>query len=929
MKRLFILTIILLLGTWMKVAAQDAATASKRGNQQFVLFESERDKGGADPTSMYNYLLDSYQQFVKVTEAPNNTQYLNGAKNRLRSIYPYLIRAAIYYSQEKQPIRFLEFASAYIELPNMRVFRSELLNRDPQYPYILFNAALNSYNMKKYDQTVKYFKEFLNTGSATELQVKDAYVYMNMAYLAQKNYAEQEKVLEEAISKFPVSLDFLYNLVNVHIATNNIPKLLNTIDRILAVDPNNEKVLPLKAQFLMREKRYEESLELYQRLHALYPDDLVLMGGLATANFNIGSQIIQSGRTVVDETEYALILHRASDYFYAAKPLFEQILAKQPTSKRYMAGLLEIHRCLRQEAEAEVLSKMLEEGAPYTQFQSRLVAYNEAKAKEGADKPLIADNGVPMPTDPPMLEIRVDSFIDGNANKVIDAGESFAIQFTVENKGLGDAYNLRIRLSEEIGLDEYFDGQRELDGGNIPAGTSKEYTFRYLVSKDLPKAQAKLTIYAFEANKFHASPLTMNIYTEEYAMPRLRIADYQFNVADGTSMRKGSKGKLVVAVQNYGAKMAHNVKLNFKHPSNVFDNSNPTVTVDTIAPGGHAMLEYEFMVNNEFDADSLAIMLDVTESTRQSYIAEAFKVKMGVTIVDRIVDVGSRATASRQVQDVTIGLQSELLEGGVPMGAQNPHRYALILGNEDYKTMTGADGEINVPYAINDAHVFSEYCKHTFGVPQNQMRVIFNATAGMMAEGLGWLESMAHTDPEAELIFYYSGHGNPDEATKEPYLLPVDVTGKNTRFGISLADLYNRLAKYPIKGAYVFLDACFSGGYKSTDPLVAQKGVRVVPKAGLPQGNTISFSSSSGDQTSSVFHAKKHGYYTYYLLKALKDANGDLTMKELFNKTHDEVAHATAVTGKLQEPQHMISPIFTTWADVKLKTPEATAVPVQ
>ena len=36
---------------------------------------------------------------------------------------------------------------------------------------------------------------------------------------------------------------------------------------------------------------------------------------------------------------------------------------------------------------------------------------------------------------------------------------------------------------EQQGYDEYFDGPRELDGGNIPAGTSKQYTFRYLVKE--------------------------------------------------------------------------------------------------------------------------------------------------------------------------------------------------------------------------------------------------------------------------------------------------------------------------------------------------------------------------------------------------------------------------------------------------------------
>lgn len=174
------------------------------------------------------------------------------------------------------------------------------------------------------------------------------------------------------------------------------------------------------------------------------------------------------------------------------------------------------------------------------------------------------------------------------------------------------------------------------------------------------------------------------------------------------------------------------------------------------------------------------------------------------------------------------------------------------------------------------------------------------------------------------MIFYYSGHGNNDEATKEPYLLPVDITGKNIRLGISLSDLYKKLATYPVKGAYVFLDACFSGGYKSAAPLLAQKGVRVVPKVGLPQGNTLSFSSSSGDQTSSVYHEKKQGYYTYFLIKTIRDAKGNISMKELFDRTSAAVKRATALIDKIQEPQCMASPTWIGWEDIKLETPVVT-----
>ena len=344
------------------------------------------------------------------------------------------------------------------------------------------------------------------------------------------------------------------------------------------------------------------------------------------------------------------------------------------------------------------------------------------------------------------------------------------------------------------------------------------------------------------------------------------------------------------------------------------------MVIDSIAPGDVATLDYGFLVNKRFDGDSVAVVVNVSEESRSSYLSEAYKVKVGEYLTaSSTIKIDGTVRKAVDLKNVSLGLTTELLKD-IPEGAVNRHRYALIIGNEDY-SMTGANAEINVPYAVNDAMVFREYCVRTFGVPDKQLKVVPNATAGMMHEQLDWLVNMASTDPEAELIFYYSGHGNNDEATKEPYLLPVDITGKNIRLGISLGELYKRLATNPVKGAYVFLDACFSGGYKSAAPLIAQKGVRVVPKAGLPQGNTLSFSSSSGDQTSSVYHDKKQGYYTYFLVKCIKDAKGELTMRELFEKTNAEVKKATALIGKMQEPQYMVSPTWTDWADIRLKTP--------
>jgi len=226
--------------------------------------------------------------------------------------------------------------------------------------------------------------------------------------------------------------------------------------------------------------------------------------------------------------------------------------------------------------------------------------------------------------------------------------------------------------------------------------------------------------------------------------------------------------------------------------------------------------------------------------------------------------------------------------------------------------MTGANAEINVPYAVNDAMIFREYCVRTFEIPASQIKVTPNATAGMTHEQLDWLLNMA-------ALIRMQNYSSTTPDTEIMMKLPSKLI---FFLSISLADLYQKLATYPVKGAYVFLDACFSGGYKSAAPLIAQKGVRVVPKLGMPQGNTISFSSSSGDQTSSVYHDKKQGYYTYYLLKTIKDSHGDITMQELFDKTNAEVKKATALLGKMQEPQYIVSPIWKTWDAIQLKTPE-------
>lgn len=916
MRKFILLFFIGVLGICTRVVAQDAATLFKRANDQYALFKDEQNRGGSSAV-MYTHLYECYELYVKVLEVPNNKEQLTGAKNRLRSIYPDLMNGAAFFMNNKQPMDFLNLATAYIELPRKQAFRSEHFAKSEQYAGLLYNTARGYLELKKYPQAIKYFKEFMGTNPTDELR-RDTYLYLNLAYHGQKDYVQQEMILEEAATKFPLAIEFPQHLYNLHIQTGNNQKLMGAVDRILNLDANNTQVLATKARLLMNEDKVEEAFSIYERLYKLEPNNLKVLKDFAKANYNVGVVVMNNGKVIAEDATRARELQRAMDCFERAQDLMLKVLEQDPTDRNIMKALAYAYLYGRKETEGKVLMAMVDEGISYDNFQARLVAYNEVHSQElnalgqeqfVSTKPLVA----------PELMIGAVRLLDGNGaeKKVIEAGERYKIEFTIQNKGKGEAYNLRLSMLEEQGYESYFEGAHEKDGGHIKPGESQTYMFDFIASTDMPSFLANIEIRANEQNGFDADKYTLRVNTMALAVPRLYIAEHLFEAEEGSAITKNSNGTLKLAVQNRGAKEARNVKLTFVWPANVFGASEKKI--ENLLPGKNEIIEVPFTVNNRFDGDSIAVVLAANDETRITRLDETFKVKLGEYLnAGGMTDFASGFDTRINIEEVSLREDNELLEN-IPVGGKNPNRYALIFGNEDYSRL-GGNSEINVPYAIRDAWVFKEYCIRTFGIPDQQIEFVPNATAGLMQEKLLWLVNIASTNPDAEIFFFYSGHGNNDEKTKEAYLLPVDITGKNVRLGMSLKELYERLGALSIKGAYVFLDACFSGGTKSAAPLISQKGVRVVPNVGAPHGRTLGFSSSSGEQTSSVYHEKKQGYYTYFLLKTLRDANGNLTMREWFKKTNEEVMKATALLGKMQEPHAMPSSDWPEWGNIQLKT---------
>ncbi|MBX3101516.1 MAG: caspase family protein [Bacteroidetes bacterium] len=246
----------------------------------------------------------------------------------------------------------------------------------------------------------------------------------------------------------------------------------------------------------------------------------------------------------------------------------------------------------------------------------------------------------------------------------------------------------------------------------------------------------------------------------------------------------------------------------------------------------------------------------------------------------------------------------------IPVIAQQPQRFALVIANEAYSDYNTGAGEINVEYALSDGLLFAEYAEKRLGIPRRNILILTNGTAAQMDNELTKLSLLAKNyGYKAELFFFYAGHGIPQEGTRESFLLPVDVNPHAPNKAILISEVISRLTQPGPARLTMFLDACFSGQSRSGDSPIAARGVIIKPKPVEVQGNTVIFSASTGEQAALPYRQARHGLFSYFLMMLLNQYPEGITYGELADRLEGEVSlHALLLFNRPQTPTLQASP---------------------
>jgi hypothetical protein len=516
---------------------------------------------------------------------------------------------------------------------------------------------------------------------------------------------------------------------------------------------------------------------------------------------------------------------------------------------------------------------------------------------------------------PPLLTIDEVKFIDEDNNNAINANEHCKIEFKVTNSGKGDGLNLLAKVSANGNKD----GLSFLTSQNLSKidklGGSKTFTIEIISNSKTIDGNIEFNLEIIEPNGFNSDKINIKVSTRKLLEPILKVVEcIVFSGNHETNLELKKSFSVQLLIQNIGQGTAKNTSLKLKLPENVYITSGDEVSqLKDMAPNETRSLIFELITNSKYNQPTIILKADLTESMNINNETWTKTLALNQSLAQKQIQV--EAKSENKITIETASLISDVdknIPNGLPL---NSKKWALFIGCEDYtKYQKGLDKEINVDFAANDAIIFAEYAEKILGYPKDQIKILIDPTGSQIKQGIeGLKQSIKIENGAAEVLFYYSGHGLPDEETKQPYLIPVDVNGNNPKDGISLNELYSSLAKYESKKVTVILDACFSGGARNKE-LLANKGVKVKPRTDAVPGNILVMSSSQGTESSAVYREKQHGYFTYFLLKNLQETNGNETFGSCFDDVKYRVGKEVIKINKTQTPDIIIgSKIENTW----------------
>lgn len=838
------------------------AQSVQQGAQQFQQFLSLKSAGNA--SNAYSALWQSYQTLKAATpQVRAGTADYELLRNTYRDMHPYLEQGWLQHSQTRQRNNAILFGQAYLDIEALPIMAGIGLEHTANYPTLAYNTAAATYNLaissqqtSDYQNAITYFKAYLSTGEAKHR--RDVLQFMFNTCLKIKDNDSARGILEELVTNDPTNANLLKFAVKVCEESQDYAAMQRYLSKVLALTPNDASLLRSQAQLYEGTRQYESAIEVYEKLRAQNPRSLDLAKRIGTCHYNLAVTYYNADNSKRNRK-------LAKDHFTAAAKDLDYVSAQESSSLTYAQAL----------ATAYLYSEQTDK---LNAANQRVQSLGGVTVSEGMEPMAIA------------VSNQTGTASTSTAANTVTPSPDTAAASQQTTQAAGDELPLYSEYAKQF-VEERLRKWQQKD----PYETADEYRKR--VTEDTRSAKVKELLT--QAEQEYIKTYTKNIRFGRDMTLR------PYDAENRVFLIESKYGELIVPVprENNEARAFEKGWSGMQFSNPQFYISDDKLALSSLTFRTPSGKTYQYTGNKELNYTETVVNVQFDK------------------LDDNLIAINTNQQSDskkpkRQKQTVTVG-QSDV-DIDIPTTKYTAqHTFAVVICNEDYEIVAP------VPMAKNDGMIFAQYCQQTLGLPKENVRLYINASLGTMLRALNDIETIASAyrdEEDFKVIFYYAGHGIPNESTKDAYIMPTDADGKQTEACYSLKKLYERLGALGAQNVLVFLDACFSGAQRDGNMLASARSVAIKPRDEGPAGNMIIFSAATGDETALPYTDKQHGLFTYFLLKKLKESKGDTTLSELGEYISKNVKRqSTVVNYKPQTPSVVpAQAMMGTWRDIKL-----------
>jgi hypothetical protein len=280
---------------------------------------------------------------VKLEYRKSNAEQLDKLRRNLYFGGTYNVRR----NKFKEAFNFFQI---YIDAAQQPLFTGyDYAKNDASMPTAAYWATLSGYRMKDAESTLRYSNLALTDDS------KAVYVrqYICEAYSWQNNDAAYLKALEDGFQHHPEYAYFFPRLGDFYNKNGQIDKTLRLSNEALAKYPDHSIFMLAKSVALLQLDRYDECIEVSNKLIAKEPE-------LPEPYFNIATCYLNQALELEKKNEPRLYRQKLTELYTKARPQMEQYRSLSPKDqKRWAPALYRIYLNLNMGQQFEEIDKLM------------------------------------------------------------------------------------------------------------------------------------------------------------------------------------------------------------------------------------------------------------------------------------------------------------------------------------------------------------------------------------------------------------------------------------------------------------------------------------------------------------------------------------------------------------------------------------------